>query len=136
MPERVRLKGQNVALGRRVHRGRDWVFGEQDGGEGHSGTVVAYKRGDGVLVAAAHALSHPLSHVQLTGKRQEAVDISAALKRFPYPMAVVRWDETGTTGVYPIGYHSRFALDITFDEALSPRSVRRLELMPRGGVEL
>merc|ERR1711871_694667 len=103
---------------------------------GHSGTVVAYKRGDGVLVAAAHALSHPLSHVQLTGNRQDAVDISTALKRFPYPMAVVRWDKTGTTGVYPIGYHSRFALDITFDEALSPRSVRRLELMPSGGVEV
>ena len=36
----------DVLVGTRVVRGRDWTWGEQDGGEGHVGTVAEVLRAD------------------------------------------------------------------------------------------
>jgi hypothetical protein len=139
VPVPVRLKGGNAVLGRRVQRGEDWSehYGDQDGGEGNYGTLVAFKRGDGQLVANAAALRQHLDSDSTAKQRRGDVDMAKALKYYPYPMSVVRWDTTGIIAAYPMGHKGRFAITLKQDEPLSPRARARLARMaaPVAGVK-
>ena len=98
---------------------------------------AAYKRGDGQLVANGAALRRHLDSSATSHQRRGDVDMAKALKHFPYPMAVVRWDATGVIAAYPMGHKGRFAIMLKQDEPLSPRSRARLGRMaaPIAGVK-
>ena len=45
-PSRFHTYNMDVLVGTRVVRGPDWTWGDQDGGEGHVGTVAEVLRAD------------------------------------------------------------------------------------------
>ena len=46
-----------VDVGLRVVRGPDWPWGDQDGGEGHVGTVVEVETGAGTAVGRRESMT-------------------------------------------------------------------------------
>lgn len=96
----VSLSTRNVELGCRVCRGSDWTMGEQDGGRGNSGTLIAFR---------CRADAPPLINSQ-------AYDVRATrqLNRLPKnsDWGLIKWDSNtnkkmeSTAFVYPFSHLS------------------------------
>ncbi|XP_063987634.1 E3 ubiquitin-protein ligase MIB2 [Diachasmimorpha longicaudata] len=84
-----------IEIGLRVVRGHDWKWKEQDGGEGHAGTVVEI----GTLPTA------PVN----------GAAASNAAKKTPDKTVIVQWDH-GARSNYRIGYQGYYDL-LVFDNA-------------------
>lgn len=83
-----------LEVGLRVVRGKDWKWGDQDGGEGHAGTVVEI----GKPYDANNAGSVPV-----TGDKT------------PDKTVIVQWDH-GPRSNYRVGYHDSYDL-LLYDNA-------------------
>ncbi|XP_012288301.1 E3 ubiquitin-protein ligase MIB2 [Orussus abietinus] len=83
-----------LEVGLRVVRGQDWKWGNQDGGEGHAGTVIE--------------IGKPPSSGN-SGTNANPVD------KTPDKTVIVQWDY-GSRSNYRIGYHGAFDL-LIFDNA-------------------
>ena len=88
-----------LEVGLRVVRGRDWTWDEQDGGEGHAGTVVEIGKPSNTSGAAAATSSSGPIHADKT----------------PNKTVIVQWDH-GARSNYRIGYQEAFDL-LVFDNA-------------------
>lgn len=83
-----------LEVGLRVVRGRDWRWADQDGGEGHAGTVVEI----GKPPSAGNSASN-----------------SNNVDKTPDKTVIVQWDH-GSRSNYRIGYQDSFDL-LIFDNA-------------------
>ncbi|XP_078043015.1 E3 ubiquitin-protein ligase mind bomb 2 isoform X2 [Augochlora pura] len=83
-----------LEVGLRVVRGRDWKWDDQDGGEGHAGTVVEI----GKPPSSGNSASSP-----------------NPLERTPDKTVIVEWDH-GSRSNYRIGYQGAYDL-LVFDNA-------------------
>ncbi|XP_076300738.1 E3 ubiquitin-protein ligase mind bomb 2 isoform X1 [Lasioglossum baleicum] len=83
-----------LEVGLRVVRGRDWNWDDQDGGEGHAGTVVEI----GKPPSSGNSASSP-----------------NPLERTPDKTVIVEWDH-GSRSNYRIGYQGAYDL-LVFDNA-------------------
>ena len=83
-----------LEVGVRVVRGKDWKWGDQDGGEGHAGTVVEI----GKPYDANNAATVPV-----TGDKT------------PDKTVIVQWDH-GPRSNYRVGYHDAYDL-LLYDNA-------------------
>lgn len=91
----VRLTVSNVTINARVQRGEHWRKADQDGGLGSVGTVRAFTKADGYLVAPDHL-------------RQK-------LPAFPGLTCCVMWDH-GKSAFYPMGANNEYALALVSSE--------------------
>lgn len=82
-----------MEVGLRVVRGHSWAWGDQDGGEGHAGTVIEVGK-------------PPASSASSSGGSSE---------KTPDKTAIVQWDG-GSRSNYRIGYQGAYDL-LLFDNA-------------------
>lgn len=83
-----------LEVGLRVVRGQDWKWGEQDGGEGHAGTVVEIGK------------PPPAGNLGTTHNTTD---------KTPDKTAIIQWDQ-GSRSNYRIGYQGAYDL-LVFDNA-------------------
>lgn len=72
-PAGQRVSAANAAIGMRVVRGPDWIFGDEDGGAGGRGTIVVITR------AVRNGVEHQIAWVEWDGENDEdAYPVGAA----------------------------------------------------------
>jgi hypothetical protein len=87
----------NVSIGSKVCRGPDWKNGDQDGGEGGLGIVLAFKKQDGA-----------------SGRHPSLAEKS--MLKLPLQCAVVQWRVSNKRCFYPIGKSNQFQLTLAAAE--------------------
>ena len=82
------LRGENAFIGAVVGRGRDWTWDDHDGGAGHSGIVLGFRRLDGSEEGADPKI-HGIDGITL-----------------------VRWPASGEENTYEMGCEGKFSLTL------------------------
>jgi len=97
----------------RVIRGRDWVWGDEDGGEGCSGTVLGYYHESQLLLRLTPStkLNMPCAERELSSAAQCIPDENLTSSHKAGIIAIVLWD-SGSKGEYRAGYQGAYDLQV------------------------
>ena len=112
----------------RVVRGPDWEHGDEDGGEGHVGTVVKVHRASEPAASASEPAESSTGEREGSKERSPGAELEHAEKGEVHTVTV-QWD-CGHRGVYKCGMDGKYELRIIDSgpagELYLPSHTRRL----------